>query len=310
MPLMIIRGDTAGYGYDAIVEAADPSSLTVPGTPEISGPHSAPYRYIIKAVWPAKGATDGELLRKSCRSALLLASDSGCGNIVFPVASEDETGYVPDGMIGIMSDEISGFLESSEMTVYISVPETASVRTDSGIYREISSYIDRRYSAPAPEKAPRFRKTRAGAPEMGFFVDACVPPVSAGSAKVSQKKNDPIQDALDSIDESFSEMLLRKIDEKGMTDAECYKKANIDRKLFSKIRSDRLYRPSKNTAIAFAIALELPIGETKDMLMKAGFALSRSSKADIIIEYCIEHGIYNIFEINEYLFSYDQSLLG
>ena len=144
------------------------------------------------------------------------------------------------------------------------------------------------------------------------------PPMQASAAPAMPKRAKPffgrqetflLQDALEQVDESFSQMLLRKIDEKNMTDAQCYKKAQIDRKLFSKIRSQQNYRPSKQTAISFALALELSLAEAKDLLLKAGFALSRSSKADIIVEFFILHGIYDIMQVNEALYEFDQPLL-
>ena len=208
-------------------------------------------------------------------------------------------------------DVISDCLLENEMTVYIVIFDKAAYKISEKLFSDIAEYIDDNYvdehtdysrerirMNALPSMAPRARRKKSD----DDFLEMC-------DCKAMLPEDD-LDAKLKQIDESFSQMLLRKIDEKGMTDAECYKKANIDRKLFSKIRSDVHYKPSKPTALAFAISLELSLSETEDMLRKAGFALSHSNKFDIIIEYFISRGIYDIYEINEVLYQFDQSTLG
>ena len=187
-------------------------------------------------------------------------------------------------------------------------------RLEPATLTELKQYIDSRLNLPeeaaaadepadfCPQPLQRFESEKTSAPKAGgsHALNSAQMP---GAAPIS------LSDALSGMDESFSEMVLRKIDERGMTDAQCYKKAEIDRKLFSKLRGNRLYKPSRQTAVALAIALELSLEETKELLMKAGFALSHSSKFDIIIEYFISRGNYNRFEINEALYEFDQVLI-
>lgn len=194
------------------------------------------------------------------------------------------------------------------MTVYIVIFDKAAYKISEKLFSDIAEYIDDNYVDEHTDY--RRERNRMNYPCQSTMIGSAHPEFFDLCECKSMSAEDDLDAKLKQIDESFSQMLLRKIDEKGMTDAECYKKANIDRKLFSKIRSDVNYKPSKPTAIAFAISLELSLAETEDMLKKAGFALSHSNKFDIIIEYFISKGNYNVFEINEALFAFDQSLLG
>lgn len=320
MPIKIIRQDITKIHCDAIVNAANPTLLGGGGVDgaihRAAGPklleecktlggcktgeakltrgYNLPCKYVIHTVGPVWQGGDGgekELLESCYRNALRIAAEKKCETVAFPLISSGVYGYPKDKALRVAVDTVTDFLSHHDMLVYIAVFDKPAFLLSEKLFSDISAYIDDNYAYAALRCESR---------------RVCI------KSAVSDTAADPLSlsDKLKCLDESFSQMLLRKIDEKGMTDAECYKKANVDRRLFSKIRNDVFYKPSKTTALAFAIALELSLDETRDMLMKAGYALSHSNKFDIIVEYFITNGNYNIFEINEALFAFDQSLLG
>ena len=329
MPFEIVRNDITKMKVDAIVNvanksllggggvdgcihrAAGPELLTEckllngceTGSAKVTKGYHLPCMYVIHAVgpqWIDGNHHEKELLESCYTTSLHLAKEHGCKSIAFPLISSGIYGYPKEQALRVAVEQIGKFLLEHEMMVYLVIFDRKAYEISDKLYSDIATYIDDRYldehSDSLSLQRVRFRE----------YENTCLKEESVPLSSANQKT---IKDWLDGIDESFSEMLLRKIDESGMSDAECYKKANIDRKLFSKIRSDKLYKPSKSTVLAFALALELSLEEMQDMLAKAGFALSHSSKFDLIIEYFVKQGNYNVYEINEALFAFDQSLI-
>ena len=315
------------------------------GEARITKGYRLPARYVIHTVgpvWQGGGHGEKELLAACYRNSLELARSQGCGSIAFPLISTGAYGYPNEQAMSVAVHTISDFLLDNEMTVYLVLFGQTSFLNGKKLFREVREYIDDVYArehlerrrlnlevrdleaeaAPqhelsmlhptydAAEPAPK--KKKAAAPEWApgdagaFFGSEALPDAGA-----SFGDGEPDwEQLLKRTDEGFSGALLRMIDERGMTDSQCYKKANVDRKLFSKIRSNPAYRPSKPTVFAFAMALELSLPETEQLLYKAGFALTHSSRFDIVMEYFILHRQYNIYEINEVLFQFDMPLLG
>ena len=325
-----------GGGVDgAIHRAAGPELLEEcrtlngceTGEAKITKGYRLPARYVIHTVgpvWRGGQNREKELLAACYRHSLELAVEYGCESIAFPMISAGAYGYPHDQAMAVAVETITGFLLNHDLMVYLVVFGHDSFLTGKKLFRDVQEYIDDVYAEKHLDRRSesirrRWQEDSQAAEDKEFELTS---PVGSSVCEMMDSPKDqaprPIlagalpdwNKLLKKTDKGFSETLLELIDRHRMTDAECYKKANVDRKLFSKIRSNPAYKPSKPTACAFAVALELSLPETRRLLSKAGYSLSRSSKFDIILEYCISHGIYNVFEINEVLFDYDQQLLG
>ena len=290
-----------------------------------------------------------EQLRSCYLNSLALAEASGCRSIAFPLISSGIYGYPREEALQVAEDSIREFLDTHEMDVYLLLLDknAADPELKARVQAYLDSLLPDEAPSPAhlqqmlesyrsenvspPSYAPQYSMPQSAMPS--------VPPKKAkyrgkvepgkefakaaddlhrrsGDTVYGMDAEAPAPQAIGlehmiaDLDESFSQTLLRLIDAKGRSDVDVYKRANLDRKLFSKIRTGKGYMPSKRTALALAISLELDLKETNDLLGRAGYALSHSQKFDVIVEYFILNKIYNLFLINDTLFQYDQPLLG
>lgn len=341
MPFEIIRADIIHLKVDGIVNAANETLLGGGGVDgaihKAAGPelleackklggcqtgeakltqgYHLPARYVIHTVGPIwRGGDQGEeeQLRACYTNALEIARAQNMQSLAFPLISTGVFGYPKDLALKIAISVIGDFLMQHELVIYLVVYDHGAFALSEKLFNTVKAYIDDHYveeNFESIRSESRYQKSVAYESEMPYpksVLDEATQKPSKSSTAVQRR----LKNMLKELEETFSEHLLRLIDSKGKSDVEVYKKANIDRKLFSKIRGDKDYKPSKSTALAFAIALELNLDETKDLLKKAGYALSNSSKFDLIITYFITECTYNIFEINETLFAFEQPLLG
>lgn len=345
MPLQIIRQDITKMRVDAIVnttnekmvgysgvdlavhEGAGPlldeeCAKLAPlglGTAKITKGYKLDAKYIIHTSGPVwRGGLVGEsIILKSCYiESLKLAVANGCSSVAFPLISSGAYGYPKDQVLKFAIQVISKFLLDHEMMVYICVLDRTSYEFSRKLFSEISEFIDDNYVDEYKECSfADLRAFEVSTPSEEIVqkdsVDAASKMMAPCKAKASRIAEKSLHEYMKTMDKSFAYKLFDLIDKRGMTDVECYKKANVDKKTFSKIKCNpQNYKPSKQTAVAFAIALKLDLDKTQDLLASAGLTLSRSFTFDKIIRYFIQKEVYDIFEINEALFEFDQVLLG
>ena len=337
MPLEIVRNDITKMQVDAIVNTANPRPIVGGGVDRaihkaagaellaarkeigdiavgkavVTPAYNLPAEYVIHTVgpvWQDGKHGERELLAECYANSFRLAMEHQCSSIAFPLISAGVYGCPPEIAITAATQAIREFLLAHEMDVYLVVFDRRSFKISSSLFDDVQSYLDEMYVEELLDE--EYRGDDRGRRRRAFDETVCMAEDVIALSPASKEKQRSLEDLLDEIDDTFSEALLRLIDAKGKKDPEVYKRANIDRKLFSKIRNNPAYQPSKTTALAFAVALELNLDETRDFIGRAGYAISHSNKMDIIVEYFIKRKEYDIFTVNEVLFSYRQPLLG
>ena len=340
MPFEIVRNDITKMAVDAIVNTANPRPVTGAGVDSLIHAKAGPEllvarrnigpipcghatitpafalkaRYVIHTVGPVweDGRYGEEALLRNCYdNSLKLAAANNCTSIAFPLISTGNYGFPRDKALQIAIAAFSEFLPEHEMHIYLVVFDRTSFQLSEKLFQSVASYIDEHYvescrsvAYGAARESRRIRQPRRQETELldcSSIFEATIQPAPKALS---------LEEMLKRADAGFTETLLKLIDDSGKKDSEVYKKALLSKQHFSKIRNNPKYNPTKPTAIALALALELDLDATRDLIGRAGYALTNSSKFDLIIQYHIENKKYNLVEINAVLYEFDQSLLG
>lgn len=297
------------------------------GHAKITRGYNLPAKYVIHTVgpvWYGGSRGEAEKLASCYRESLRLADEHGCESVAFPLISAGAYGYPKEEAREIAAEAIRSFLQDHEMNVFLVIRNREDFAFNRECHRLLMAYLEEGFTEEEADwKMNLDRRRRAWRPPMTGAVprpEAAPKPLEADDAFEIMEETACLADEselppglrefLARGDEGFRDMLLRKIDEQGMKDADCYKAANVDRKLFNKIKNNPDYHPGKPIVLAFAVALRLPLRETEEMLTKAGYAFSPVDCFDKIVKFFIRGGNYDIYRINDALFYYDQKLLG
>ena len=345
MPFLMIRNDITKVTADAIAnpanrnllqgsgtsraiyQAAGEQELTAaceaigycePGRAVCTPAFGLPATYIFHAVcpaWQGGGFGEAEQLAGAYHSALELAAEYHCESVAFPLLSSGNYGYPKEQAFRIAVDTITQYVMEHDLTVYLVLYDRHSLAVSRKLFASVEEYIDDHYVAQNDEsyqfdrrrrESAERRRWRLGEEAAPMLETAAAPPPPAAAPRTARS----LESLMDNLGESFTTRLLRLIDERGLKDSTVYKQSNISRQHFSKIQCNRDYNPKKKTVLAFAVGLHLSEDETIDLLKSAGYAFSDGSKRDWIVQYCLEHKIYNINQVNTLLFEYDQEQLG
>ena len=338
MPLNIIRADITTIDCDAIVcptnrrllpgngldrtvhmkagREFSRACLRLDECPEGEAVYTDGYnlkaKYVIQTVGPHwKGGENGEeeILRRSYESCLKIVDKLDIQSVAFPLVAAGYYDVPKELALRVASSVLRDYLEKREedILIYLVVFDRKAFQISTELFDDVKQYIDDNYFDEEKYRVRSMKYSQLG--ENALF-EGHIPGVRREDYYEKTVASIPLDEALKAVDEGFSDMLRRKIREKGMTEVECYRKANVDRRLFSKIMSNADYSPSKGTALAFAVALELPLPELVEMVGKAGYSFTSSNKRDIVVKYFVDRGDYDIFKINETLFAFDLVPIG